>query len=1416
MARADDRRTPQLRPAALAIACGLALAAAAHGAVTLSPTSVTVFPGETSVPVTVNLTFPPQSVPGSGTLEVAFPPALGGTVSTIPSPVTYSWPGGASSASTSFQIATTVLAPPGTYSVTVTDLTLGAGTAVLTLIVQQPGFTPSANPNPVELTIGRPGETVTVSTTADPGLSDPIQYTFLNLPAFVGFGGPQTTFPPSYPPLAFPFSLGPGAVPGTYSGLLRGTAGGVVRQIPFQVVVRPEPSFSASVSPSPIEVRIGDPPTTVTVTTLPDPGFDRTIAYELLGPGFLDRGGIRTATPPGYAPVAFPVAALQSAVPGTYPGELRGTANGQVRSFQVTYIVLPPRPAVEQTIPGLAAAGVRGFEVRLLGRNFEPGAAVIAGSLLLTVESVQVLSPGAIRLALSIRSDHPPGPVALEVQNPDGETSTPDGTLTVFPRDALGAPAAVRTAAIVYPLAGAFVGPDEPVYPRAVLATAGTGPLVVTWLADGVVFDRTVAHAAGGMPVTVEAKLPIPTTGLGPLALQVAVESPQQIVSEPVQLVRVARRRSGRGAWRPADGAALAPLAPPPFRWPVTPGAAAYEVEIRGDGPHGESRVVRVERAEWDPAPGELARLPAGPYLWTVRPVFGGGARGEASPARRVHLLPERLALALRPVELGDDGEPVSLTWDGGVDGLVYRVEVTGPDGSGLLYSALTAEPTYRFSRWSPPLPPGSRVRVVALAAGGVQAGETDWHFLRERAARTGSRVRLVAAPAQLRLLTQAPAAGAVVESEYPRIGAQWEPAVAVDEVSLYLGSTDVTAVAEVFAEGILFDPVLPLRPGAHTVRLGIGEEMFEWTFQVAGDPATEETASPGDELAWPGEHPVTPLPWESALGLEGTFRSDGGDGVSGTDSTGYIGLSGEVDLGGQSLSTRAAGDVAFHRDFGDGRGFEQVNRSWVVQGAAEQASSRQELIVGYQPPAFLGTSELFSTGPVRGGFEARIEAGPAGAAFYHVFEPELAGVATGDAGFDHRLQAGALELTGPSDRLQLRAVVLDATEREAGLPLGGEGTVVGLVGRLQVGPALDITFEGARSDYTPDDLSLEPEARGDAFRLGLSGSHRGFSYSLDLRRTEPEFTQPVNRGFTAGTVADRRGGDLSLSYSFGRSSVSASFQHLRSGDGEQSPEGRQNGGQLSFSTQIGTRVGLQVGGGLTSTRSDPHLGFQLPGVRRTDRSAQLSLSQSLGALQLGQNASFQDTKDDLDPLHESEVVSVGLSAQAAGQHLSLFGQVQGTRTTAAWSPDGTETLLVSLQPSWRHDRLGLSVQPYLSFNVTRDPATPGDLEAESYSLTVGWTPAGLRSLVTLQAGGDWSRTRGPGFEDAGFFSSYHASLTLSWDWSVSGPRGSRSHAAAPIAGGAGPAALLASRLGAHRSPAAQRWPATLTRGGGR
>ncbi|MDQ6800088.1 MAG: hypothetical protein M3041_04545 [Acidobacteriota bacterium] len=252
---------------------------------TATPASVTGFPGQTTAPIRVDLTFTSTNG-GTGTIQDAGTPA--GTT-TVPAPITYTTTVGTTTSSTSFQFAIGAATLPGTYIITLRDLTNAAGATNVTLIVSNPSIKPSASPNPVTLVIGGGSQPVTVSTNPDPGFrASPITYAFSGFPAFINPGPAQATTAPGYPPVTFNFSLGAGAVAGTYTGTLTGTytdpAGAPQSvSVPFTVIVQ-QPDISASFANPMVNVCEGGAAVSDSINLAPVNGYTGTPRLAFTAP----------------------------------------------------------------------------------------------------------------------------------------------------------------------------------------------------------------------------------------------------------------------------------------------------------------------------------------------------------------------------------------------------------------------------------------------------------------------------------------------------------------------------------------------------------------------------------------------------------------------------------------------------------------------------------------------------------------------------------------------------------------------------------------------------------------------------------------------------------------------------------------------------------------------------------------------------------------------------------------------------------------------------------------------------------------------------------------------------------------------------------------------------------------------------
>lgn len=1419
----------------LGFAVGLQVSAAPMTPVlTASPAEVSVGPAALGPPVTLTLEDAPA---GSYPLSVALPGALAGNATVEPAVPTIVVPADGVAASTVLRVRTGAASPPGLYTLGVSQAGLGVATD-FALRVQGAEGAASIAPAAIALAPGQTSGPLSLRVSASNLGGRTLEFRPQGAPGLqVEPATVRVQIPPGGAPAEADFRVTAtaGAAPGAVRLLLAEPAFGLAAAM--TVTVQP-PRAAISVTPARVTLAPGGTSDSVTLRVADSNLGGRRLRFRLADPGAapglsLVPAEVSVTVPPGGGPASVPlrVAASSAAAPGFYALTL---AEVQLPELRTTLTAEVERPVtLERLEPRALAQGTVDARLRLVGSGFQPGATVVSsGSPRVTVREVRVLSPTLAEASVSVHRDAPVGAYPLDLVNPDGSRSVTPALLAVIDRGALTAPVGVETVAVVHPAPGAAVAIDDAVYPRGLIATTGTGTLVGSWRLDGVPFDRFVVQARGGEPAAVDSRLPIPRSALGRHRLELAVESPVELVGEPVELLQVVGRASRLTLHAPAPGA-VGRGSGLLFRWSAVPGAVGYQVEILGRAGR-PPLLYRVPAAEWRPRERDLEAVGTGLRRWRVRPLLAGGVEGEASAARRFVVVPESLEPALHPVRREADGA-LRLAWEDAGPGVLYRVEVWGKDEESPLHVALTAETGYRLpeASWSRR---ARSWRLVVLGPGGVVLGASERTPLPAGAsgagvpfggrgdrrivfaaqtASTGSGTTDSAAAeaATVAVETRSPAPGVEVVTAYPRIEASWSSPVAAGTVSLLLDDTDVTLVAAVGPSSLTYESLLPLAPGEHRVEVWLGGTRTGWTFSVAesasggagATPPPAEPAEGADAPAWlvaegatgasdagvaydlgaatgTGEAVGATGGWADwQLAAEGTLTRLSADDLEADESSGSALLSGQVDYrsgdgdgsgmesGGSSFA-KGTGDVGVTETF-EGASPDQESRSWVLGGGLRRRRSRQEVSLGYASPDFLFGSELLSDGLPQGGGQATAGFGPASLSYYRTFDPDFGGSLSGAFGPSLDLEAGALTVGDGSGRFQLRAVGLETDEDGDGFAPGGEGSVVGVFTSLTLTSALSLILEGARGDFTPASGSLDSERAGNAFRLGATGLRGPLSWGVSLRYSEAGFVNPAARGLTAGVIADRAGADLTLTRNFaGGATLGVELRHLRGGtdSGLDSSDARQDGGVVRYSTRLGPAVRLSLAGNYMSTRGggDDELG--LPDSDRTDRGAQVALTESWGGVSFSQTVTWQQGEDAADPARDQEVLNTSLSANATvSPAFSLFGQLDGLRNESGGPFGGvTETLLASLQPTWTLAALGLTVQPYAAYNRLENDLADGATESESYRLLISWTPPRLGRYLGFQASADWSRTSVPGLPDPDFAARYTASLTLRWNGS--------------------------------------------------
>ncbi|MCZ7651004.1 MAG: hypothetical protein M5U13_07530 [Thermoanaerobaculia bacterium] len=600
-------------------------------AAAFSPPSLALCDGGPAVPAALLLT-PSGGYAGTPTLAWSgIPP---GIEASPPSPVTAPLP----PASTVPVSLRAIGAAAGSYPVRmrVTDPSAGIDlTATLTVSVGVGSFTPNLSPASLTLRAGGAAGAVQASLAADSCFSaSPVSVTATGLPPGVALSPPSALLAgPGWTPVSFSLQASAATPPGSYNATFRfDPPSGTSRTATLALTIGAAPDFSLEVSPPSLRVVAGSAGTmlvgvagrnefgeTVAVTAPSLPGITFTPASFPL-----PAGGSRTVE----------VRAAREAPAGTLAGAFQATAPGiaGVRTAPITLTVAPRPPVITSLTPPALTAGTANAVVRITGLDFQTGATVSISPAGPVVTQTRVLSPTLAEIVVTTPAGTAPGPHRVELRNPDGGASEEPATVLVCPPSTLAAPLGVTTAAIVFPRPFTAVAPNTPVFPRAVLGTTGLGTIVGTWRLDGVPFDPFVVTASGGLPVEVRSHLPLPSSFAGEHRLELVVEQPQRLATEPVPVIYALASASGLRVLAPEDETVLDDPEPL-FRWSLVPGASGYEVEVETEGRPWPLR-VRLSESEWRPDAEALERLGPGSHRFRVFAVFPGEVRGEPTPWR--------------------------------------------------------------------------------------------------------------------------------------------------------------------------------------------------------------------------------------------------------------------------------------------------------------------------------------------------------------------------------------------------------------------------------------------------------------------------------------------------------------------------------------------------------------------------------------------------------------------------------------------------------------------------------------------------------------------------------------------------------------------------------------------------------------
>jgi hypothetical protein len=992
----------------------------------------------------------------------------------------------------------------------------------------------------------------------------------------------------------------------------------------------------------------------------------------------------------------------RSSTPGTYIIPVRFQLSGGAVSAEPETVVLTVNvtaiPNIDAIVPPSVVGPSLATTLRVSGTNFAPGGVVFALTPGVVVERTSVFGPTVAEIVVHVLAGTPPGALRLGFRNPDGGTSVRDGTLTVYPRGAIGAPLSVNTATIVFPVEGTIVSNSEAVYPRALLAMSGSGTVVGAWAVDGAPFDRFTATTNAGAPLEIRARLPIPPTSWGEHRLSLIIDSPQLSDGPSVKFESSATSATRLTIYEPAERAVIE--GPPRIRWTLVPGASAYEVEIlhvADDGRELGSGRYRTTETSWTPKD-----LGSGTMRARLRTVFQGDTRGEPTEWRTFVFLPAKASLHI------DSAAGRQVAWSGGGLGMIYRIEFRR--GESRCFDALSFSSPYRMAtsiEWRN----CDAVRVDAFSPTGTLLGKSQLVTLGKNFAPP---VALVAEQKPAEVIERLPRAGAV-GGGLLSVAARWREGAHADS-ALLVDGTDVTSVAMRQPRAIVYDALLPLAAGKHVAALASPGALDEWTFIVSDDQAPTAPA-------------VTNAPTyviqPSGTGSVQRTRRD--QITAGGLSLSSQGAAGDITAGN---GVQATGDLVYAGRL-DPNHLAQASRNWVGQGRKGYGSMWGSARYGYTTPDFTEGAEFLTSGTARTGVVARVGSAWGTLSYYQPVDPQVHGVISASP---ENLGIRSAAFATPDSKPYLIRVIALRMQEPANDLLGTTETTTrtfGIFARYDFGPKGMLSAEAAHGSVTPQAGSAQVSRSGDAIRLTANGILAGTTCSADLRDVDSNYVNPGNRSLIPGT-----GQHFTLGRMIGRNVLSLTLGRQEQGRESNSPlqHATASAVGLNVTTTFNPRISLITALGVSADHADALIASSLPSTSRRNSSASAALSEAFSKINVSETLTWSRLDDHKSPLANNDVTSMTIAVSGAPiTNVALASSAGLTRTNATPAVGTTDSLLLSLTPSIAFPTRCLSVSPSATISQTTNDVTASNLRTQSFGSIVQWSPLWKSSLVSGQ-----------------------------------------------------------------------------------
>ena len=1112
-----------------------------------------------------------------------------------------------------------------------------------------------------------------------------------------------------FPSLLFTIIVAPNIVPGpkTVVGNITviGPGGSRVGTLSFTFLVPAPSGFSMTVAPSILALSAGETRTLAVILT---PGS----LFGISSPVGLPEATVTVVAPSGIivTPSSFtiPIPGTQTvtvtvspAISGPFPLTFIAASGGITHSASAQVQVLP---AVATLVPSSVTAPSLSTTLRVAGTSFSAGGTFVSTSPDIVIERTIVYSPTLADVVVHVRDGAAVGPRRLDFRNADGAASVRAGTVYVVPAGGIGAPLGVTTAAIVFPVDGTLIGDNEAIYPRAMLATSGTGTISGTWSVDDVPFDRFAATASAA-PVEVRTHVPVPPSAFGTHRIKLVIETPKLGSAPAVSYTAVRESVTRLSFYEPGDRAVVE--SHPRLRWSLVPGATGYVLELRRLDANGKElggTRIRTTQTAWTP-PNDLT----GMLRFRVRAMFPGDVRGEPTPWSTAVFLPAKASLRIDAAAGG------RVVWSGGTPGMIYRVEFQRAGAR--CFDALTFTPEYRF-------PTGiawrdcDAVRVRAAAPSGTFLGQSEPRHL---AAGFAPPAALAHAMSPFSVVEQEPRPATTVAARTV-VAVRWRDGDERD-AALLIDGVDVTPVAARQSGGIRYEALLPLRAGRHVAALAMPAGLVEWTFAAAEEPAAPAAATayviaPAGSVTW-ATHPATGHGSETAAV---SSKGESGDITAGTGAS----VTGNLNYSGTSDPTHLG----------------QASHDWLAEGRVMREGVFGSARVGYTTPDFTDAAKYLVSGAASLGVVARAGSKLGTISYYEPIYPNVQGVLSAIPQ-DRRIRGLALA-TPEGQRFVVRLIGLEVQEQEQPDVLAGSGgaktRTYGIFARYTFSPAAELIGEIARGTLTPGTGTVAQSQRGNAARLAVGGAAAGTTYQFGISKVDPDFVTPANRVFTAG-YNNRVDTDLSLARAFGKATFTLAAARNAQGRAHDTPRGTKHEATLGMISPLSARLALEASAGFTRDSAETTLLLPL-GTDRFESRAATKLTETFTRISLAEEMKWSRTNDRAEPASDVTMNEIAVSVNGALlTNMTLTTSAGFSRTKASPLVGTNDRWTLSFMPAIAVPKLLLSLRP--SFTIDRSTADVTDTRTRSevYGTTIEWLPPWLQSLLSGQLSGTLSRT---------------------------------------------------------------------------